>query len=118
MPRITLLFFCLLPTIARAQATPKTPDAPTSESKFSLTLYSTPDRYGSYATVREIRKLPLTRGENTIKFPDVAAKLDPTTVSFKSLTAPDTTSVVEQSFEHDVADADRLLTKYLGKNII
>src|SRR4051812_29703257 len=117
MPRITLLFFCLLPTISRAQATPKTPDAPAAESKFSLTLYSTPDRetFG-YAIVREIRKLPLTRGENTLKFPDVAAKIDPTTVSFKSLTAPDSTSVIEQSFEHDIADADRLLAKYLGKN--
>src|SRR5260370_1088844 len=81
---------------------------PPADPKFSVSIYSTaaPATFDprhaeggapGFAVVREIRKLPLVRGENTVKFADVAAGIDPTTVSFKSLTAPDSTSVLEQS---------------------
>jgi hypothetical protein len=59
----------------------------------------------------------LNEGENTIRFSDVAAGIDPTTVAFQSLTAPDSTSVLEQNYEYDVVSATKLLEKYLGKKI-
>jgi len=107
---------------AAAEVTP-------SESKYSLTIYSAADpanfdpRHADghtpgFAVVREIRKLPLVRGENTVKFTDVAAGIDPTTVSFKSLTAPDTTTILEQSYENDLITPETLLRKYVGRNII
>jgi hypothetical protein len=104
---------------------------PETDSKFSLTLYSTADpanfdprqrdpntKLPGYAIVRETRRLTLDQGNNTVKFQNVPAQIDPTTVSFKSLTAPDSTSVLEQSFEYDLATPDKLLEKYLGKSII
>jgi hypothetical protein len=47
----------------------------------------------------------------------VAAEIDPTTVSFQSLTSPAAASVLEQNYEYDLVSADKLLDKYLGKEI-
>jgi len=54
-----------------------------------------------YAVVRHQRELPLNRGRNAVRFSDVAALIDPTTVSFQSLTDGAGTSVVEQNFQFD-----------------
>src|SRR5205085_5539629 len=71
-----------------------------------------------YGVVREVRKIELSAGQNTVKFTDVASGIDPTTVAFKSLTAPDSTAVLEQNYEYDLVSPDKLLEKYLGKNVI
>ncbi|HSN21465.1 MAG TPA: hypothetical protein VLS49_12345, partial [Usitatibacter sp.] len=44
--------------------------------------------------------------------------VDPTTVAFTSLTDPEGTRVVQQSFEFDVATSARLLSRYLGREIV
>jgi hypothetical protein len=147
MPRPFLLpaAFLLLPSLVLAQPRPATPraadpapDAPAqADSKFTLTVYSTADpatfdpqqtaldrqadpayKIPGYGVVREIRRIPLIAGDNQLKFPNVAAGIDPTTVSFRSLTAPDSTAVLEQNFEYDVVSPDKLLEKYLGRPII
>jgi hypothetical protein len=132
--------FCLLlPIFALAQLRPAVPkdDAPPTDSKFSLTIYSTADpatfdpqqtaqerqdnpayKIPGYGVIREIRKITLNSGENLVKFTNVAAGIDPTTVAFKSLTAPDSTAVLEQNFEYDIVSPDKLLEKYLGKSVI
>src|SRR5438093_483392 len=74
-------------------------------------------RLPGYGVVRETRKIDLQAGDNTVRFSDVASGIDPTTVSFQSLTAPDATSVLEQNYEYDVASADKLLEKYLGREL-
>lgn len=136
MPRLLFPAFILLPVLAVAQPRPKD-QGPPADSKFSLTIYSTADpatfdpaalaeerkmdptyRIPGYGVVREIRKITLAKGDNMVRFSDVAAGIDATTVSFKSLTAPDTTGVLEQNFEYDVVSPDKLLEKYLGKSII
>ena len=103
----------------------------------SLTIYSTtqpgsvsPDLYRpvpgqgniypgqavpGYAMIRQERALDLTRGTNRLNFRDVAAYIDPTTVAFESLTAPDATRVVEQSFEFDLVSTDKLMERYLDQ---
>lgn len=113
---------------------------PAGDSKFALTVYSTADpatfdpqdlarqrlmnpylRYQQplpgYGVVRETRSIDLKPGENEVKFTDVASGIDPTTVAFESLTAPDSTSVLEQNYEYDVTSSDKLLEKYLGKDV-
>jgi hypothetical protein len=77
-----------------------------------------PPSLPGYAVVREIRKIDLSAGENIVKFSDVAAGIDPTTVSFKSLTAPDSTAVLEQNYEFDLVSPDKLLKKYLDHDVI
>ena len=70
-----------------------------------------------YGVVRENRQIQLNSGENIVKFTDVAAEIDPTTVSFQCLSAPSAASVLEQNYEYDLVSADKLLGKYLGQEI-
>src|SRR5262245_3418216 len=50
-----------------------------------------------YAMVRQDRSLTIDNGRSTIKFTDVAALIDPTTVTFTSMSEP-RTRVLEQNF--------------------
>lgn len=61
--------------------------------------------------------LNLKAGDNVVRFTDVAAAIDPTSVRFVSLTDPTGTVVVEQNFEYDLATADALLTRYVDKQV-
>ena len=69
-----------------------------------------------YALVRQDRSVMLDRGRSTLRFTDVAALIDPTTVTFSSLTDPHT-RVVEQNFQFDLVSTDKLLLKYLDRPI-
>ena len=69
-----------------------------------------------YAMVRHDRPLKLANGRSTVKFTDVAALIDPTTVTFASLSEP-RTRVIEQNFQFDLVSTDKLLLKYLDKPI-
>jgi hypothetical protein len=70
-----------------------------------------------YAVVRQSRSIPLQAGTNTVRFTDVAALIDPTTVSFESLTDPKGTSVLEQSYQFDLVSTQKLLEKYVDRRI-
>jgi hypothetical protein len=69
-----------------------------------------------YALVRQERLLKLERGRSSVKFSDVAALIDPTTVTFVSLTDPHT-RVLEQNFQFDLVSTEKLLLKYLDRPI-
>ena len=70
-----------------------------------------------YAVVRHERRIALESGRNDVRFTDVAGLIDPTTVSFKSLTDADGTRVVEQNFQFDLVSTDKLLQKYVDREI-
>ena len=61
--------------------------------------------------------LNLKEGDNVVRFSDVAATIDPTSVRFLSTTDPVGTQVVEQNFEYDLVNADGLLKRYIDKEI-
>jgi hypothetical protein len=62
--------------------------------------------------------LNLKPGDNVVRFTDVAATIDPTSVRFESLTDPTGTTVVEQSFEYDLATSDALLKRFLEREVV
>jgi hypothetical protein len=69
-----------------------------------------------YAMVRNDRNLDLANGRSTVKFTDVAALIDPTTVTFASLSEP-RTRVLEQNFQFDLVSIDKLLLQYVDRPI-
>ena len=108
---------------------------------FAITIYSTADpasfdpqqlaqqrlqdpynawqyKLPGYGVVRETRPIELKQGTNEVRFSDVAAGIDPTTVAFKSLTAPDAAAVLEQNYEYDVVSGTKLLEKFLGRPLV
>jgi hypothetical protein len=69
------------------------------------------------ALVKDLRTMDLGRGLNEVRFDDVAARIDPTSVHFRSLTDPEGTVVLEQNYEYDLVGTARLLLKYVGLEI-
>jgi hypothetical protein len=69
------------------------------------------------ALVRDRRQFDLDQGVNELRFGDVAASIDPTSVLFASLTDPHGTSVLEQNYEFDLVGAAALLEKYIDQEI-
>ena len=84
----------------------------TRAAEVGLTVYNQ-----DFALVREIRSIQLPKGTETIRFQDVAARIDPTSVRFKSLTAPDQVVILEQNFEYDLVSSQKLLQKYVDEKI-
>src|SRR5262249_33242424 len=69
-----------------------------------------PRKQTGQALVKDHRLvLNLKKGDNIVRFTEVAATIDPTSVRFVSNTDPTGTEVVEQNFEYDLANADALL---------
>ena len=61
-----------------------------------LTVYNE-----NLALVKETRPITLTLGLNQIRYADVPAMIDPTSVRFASRTSPAGTRVLEQNYEYD-----------------
>jgi hypothetical protein len=91
--------------LAHAAAAPGEPGV-------SLTVYNQ-----NFAVVKEVRTLKLPEKVSTVQFRDVAKRIDPTSVHFKSLTDPQGTTVLEQNYEFDLVSADKLLDKYVDRVI-
>ncbi len=69
-----------------------------------------------YALVRHDRTVKIKAGRSQLPFTDVAALIDPTTVTFASLTDP-ATRVLEQNFQFDLVSTQKLLLKYIDRQI-
>ena len=68
------------------------------------------------ALVREERTLSLDKGNSVIELTDVPGLIDATSVHIKGL--DNKFSVLEQNFEYDLLDANKVLNKSLGKNVM
>jgi hypothetical protein len=67
--------------------------------------------------VRDVRRLQLPAGEFDLRFMDIAAKVNPATVHIISETAPHGLDVLEQNYEYDLLNPDKLLSKYVGREV-
>jgi hypothetical protein len=86
--------------------------AATNAAALEVTVYNS-----DLGVVKETRPFDLKTGTSELRVEDVAARIDPTSVHFKSLTAPDAVRVLEQDFQYDLVSQDKLLQRYLGKEI-
>lgn len=89
-----------------------TPVAAAKSAGVDLTVYNQ-----NVALVKDKRTLALKSGMNEVRFSDVAAQIDPTSVQFNSLTDPSGTSVIEQNYAYDIVGSQKILQKYLDQNI-
>jgi hypothetical protein len=81
------------------------------EEGIALTIYNQ-----NFGVVREKRNVDVKEKTGLIRFDDVAAQIDGTSVQFKSITDP-LAAVLEQNYEFDLVSADKLLEKYIDKEI-
>lgn len=71
----------------------------------------------NFALVKDYQTLNLKHGVNTIEMDSVAALIDPTSVHFKSLTAPTGVTVEEQNFRYDLINKSNILNRMVGQRI-
>ncbi len=92
------------------------PEADTStlddQVELAVTVYNS-----DLALVRDVRDLRLRRGSFDLQFMDIAATVNPATVHFRSLSEPSRVSVLEQNYEYDLLEPDKLLRKYVGRDV-
>ena len=69
------------------------------------------------ALVRDVRNLDLARGTSNLRFMDIAATVNPATVHFRSISEPSSLSVLEQNYVYDLLDPEKLLRKYIGRDV-
>ena len=82
------------------------------QSDLALTVYNS-----SLALVRDVRQLNLAPGESRLRFMDIAASINPAAVHFRSMTEPSKLSVLEQNYEYDLLDPNKLLQKFVGREV-
>ncbi|MHB9154808.1 MAG: DUF4139 domain-containing protein [Endomicrobiales bacterium] len=86
--------------------------APYARGEVSLTVYN-----GNLGLVRDVREVELGRGVRRLDFHDVAAQIDPTSARLAFPSERDGVTLLEQNFEYDLVSHEKLLEKYLGKEI-
>jgi len=78
----------------------------------AITVYN-----NNLAVVKDLRKLDLKKGIFELDYRNVASKIDPTSVHFKSITAPEKVNILEQNYEFDLVSTSKIAQKYLDKEI-
>jgi hypothetical protein len=101
-----------LPT-ASPTASPTVSPPPTVPPGIAITVYNQ-----GVGLVKEVRTLQLEAGANPVRFTDVASGIQPATVHFASLSDPAGTRVLEQNYEYDLVDSQRLLARYVDREIV
>jgi len=76
-----------------------------------LTVYNQ-----GFGLIRDVREVTLDGGVQGYRFTDVAAQIDPTSVRFE-VTAGEPIMVLEQNFEYDLVNTDKLLSKYIDSRV-
>jgi hypothetical protein len=111
-----VLFFHRTTAQAAQSAAPRVEDQPGTTSSdqvdLAVTVYNS-----NIALVRDVRQIDLPRGEFRLRFMDIAASINPATVHFRSLTEPGRLGVIEQNYEYDLLEPQKLLQKYVGREV-
>ena len=102
------------PAAAQDPAPARDQDQTTLDDQVDLavTVYNS-----DLALVRDVRELRLARGVGELRFMDIAATVNPATVHFRSITQPAQLDVLEQNYEYDLLEPEKLLRKYVGRDV-
>ncbi len=116
------LLLCVFLAACGAKPKPVTPgfDGPAADKasthaqreKVAITIYNQ-----GFGLVREVRNVELGTGKIALEYRDVAAHIQPETVSLKSLDDPSALTIFEQNYRYDLLTPEKLLEKYVGKKV-
>lgn len=82
------------------------------QEQVSLTVYNQ-----DLALIRDVRKVPLSKGLNQIAIREVSARIRPETAIIKSLDKANALELLEQNFDYDLLTPNKLLQKYVGQQV-
>lgn len=99
----------IIPTLSLAQVNKSTVE---DQTAVEVTVYNS-----NIGLVKDTRNVNLPKGVGELQFMDVAASIRPVTVAVKSLNAENQFMVLEQNYEYDLMNAQKLMDKYVGKDV-
>jgi hypothetical protein len=108
------VFFCIPQAFSEKNA-PGTLTVGSSlddQTDISVTIYNS-----NIGLVRDRRSISLKSGIQELRFMDVASRIIPSSVHIKSVVKPESLRVLEQNYEYDLLNPQKLLDKYVGKNV-
>ncbi len=82
------------------------------QTGMALTIYNV-----NLGLVKDQRLIKLSTGVSDLRFMDVAAQIIPASVNIRSLVDPGSLQVLEQNYEYDLLNPQKLLDKYVGKEV-
>ena len=107
-----IVAFVLAGWIAEAHAQTTVTSTDQDQKELAVTVYNS-----NVALVRDVRRVRLPDGTVDLRYMDIAAQVNPATVHIVSLTAPKELNVLEQDYEYDLLSPQKLLQKYVGKEL-
>lgn len=107
---LVILTSTLLPT--KTEATAISSSGLDDQKSVEVTVYN-----NNLGLIKDSRDIRLPEGVGELRFMDVASSIIPVTVHVKSLNFPDRFSILEQNYEYDLIEPNKLLDKYVGKKI-
>jgi hypothetical protein len=117
IPCLALIIVAATIGTTAAAESPKSQPAVTATTRadqtgVALTVYN-----ADLGLVKDRREIRLAKGVGELRFMDVAARIIPASVSIASLASPGTLRVLEQNYEYDLMSPQKLMEKYVGKEV-
>ncbi|HEU0187043.1 MAG TPA: DUF4139 domain-containing protein, partial [Gallionellaceae bacterium] len=109
---LALAVCALLPAAAYAAELDEVRSTQHDQHSVAVTIYN-----NDLALVKDQRKLKLKSGLNKLALRDVSAQIRPETALLRSLSDAGGISVLEQNFDFDLLTPQKLLEKYVGRNV-
>jgi hypothetical protein len=82
------------------------------QTAVAVTIYNV-----NLGLVKDQRQIRLQKGEGEVRFMDVASQIIPASVHIKSIIDSGSLLVLEQNYEYDLLNPQKLLDKYVGKDV-
>ena len=82
------------------------------QQSVAITIYNE-----DLALVKDARKVTLDSGANQLALRDVSARMRPETAQLRSLSNAGSFDLLEQNFDFDLLTPEKLLEKYVGRNV-
>jgi hypothetical protein len=82
------------------------------QKSVTVTIYN-----NNLALIKDQRKIKLPSGINTLSLRDISAQIRPETALLRSLNFASGFNTLEQNFDFDLLTPQKLLEKYVGKNV-
>jgi hypothetical protein len=99
-------------TVSAHAAVTEKPSTLADQQSVAVTIYNE-----NLALIKDVRKISLDNGLNRLALREVSAQMRPETALLRSLSHAGSLSLLEQNFDFDLLTPQKLLEKYVGREV-
>lgn len=99
-------------TLGAQAAVQEKPSTLADQQSVAVTIYNE-----NLALIKDVRKIALDSGRNRLALREVSAQMRPETALLRSLSHAGALSLLEQNFDFDLLTPQKLLEKYVGREV-